>query len=95
MTIDCFERQANVDKFQSIRQGFDQLGFASDELESIYSILAAVIHLGDLDIVTDEKDSERCQLTNPGQAAIGKVPMFIYICTKSKGENNVCNIQSL
>jgi myosin heavy subunit len=42
-------------------------------LESIYSILAAVIHLGDLDVVADENDSERCRLTNPGQAAIGEI----------------------
>ncbi len=71
-----FFLQTNVDKFQSIRQGFDQLGFASDELESIYSILAAVIHLGDLDVVADENDSERCKIVNPGQAAIGEMLVF-------------------
>ena len=57
-----------------MRKGFDQLGFASDELDAIYSVMAAIIHIGDLDLVpagqgTDNTD--RCKIANLPQANIG------------------------
>lgn len=67
------ERQLNVERFRLIRRGFDQLGFASDELDSIYSMLAAVLHLGDIEMVpSDFNDSTKgCRATNPAQVDIG------------------------
>ena len=50
------------------------MGFASDELDAIYSVMAAIIHIGDLDLVpsgpgTDNTD--RCKIANLPQADIG------------------------
>ena len=67
--------QTYADKFQLVRKGFDQLGFASDELDSIYSILAAVIHLGDVDLVPTgpgDDNTDRCRVANEDQIKIGK-----------------------
>lgn len=64
-----------ADKFQLVRKGFDQLGFASDELDSIYSILAAVIHLGDVELVPTgpgDDNTDRCRVANEDQIKIGK-----------------------
>ncbi|EFX77076.1 hypothetical protein DAPPUDRAFT_305891 [Daphnia pulex] len=71
--LTSLERQIYAEKFQSVRKGFDQLGFASDELDAIYSVMAAVIHIGDLDLVpagpgTDNTD--RCKIANLPQANI-------------------------
>lgn len=67
--------QINAEKYQLVRKGFDQLGFASDELDAIYSVMAAVIHIGDLDIVPagpGKDNTDRCKIANPAQTKIGK-----------------------
>lgn len=73
------ERQTNVERFHLIRKGFDQLGFASDELDSVYSILAAVLHIGDIELVAADShdNTERCRLANPEQVEIGIVIYFV------------------
>ncbi len=66
--------QTNAEKFQLVRKGFDQLGFASDELDAIYSIMAAVIHVGDVELVPagpGEDNTDRCKIANPDQVKIG------------------------
>lgn len=66
--------QVNADKFALVRKGFDQLGFASDELDSIYSIMAAIIHLGDIELVPagpGDDNTDRCRIANPDQVKIG------------------------
>lgn len=72
--------QTNADRFQLVRKGFDQLGFASDELDSIYSILAAIIHLGDLDLVPagpGDDNTDRCRIANIDQVKIGNLKLNI------------------
>jgi len=62
-------KRKNVEKFHSVQKGFQKLGFTTDEIESIYSIIAAIIHLGDLQFIhADSRDNtERCILKNPKQ----------------------------
>lgn len=65
------EKRQNVERFRVVRRGFDQLGFASDELDSIYKMLAAVLHLGDVELVADAS-TDGCRVANPSQIEIGK-----------------------
>ena len=68
----CFK--INVDKFHLVQKGFQQLGFTTEQINSIHSILAAIIHLGDLQFIhADSRDNtERCLLKNPKQVEPGK-----------------------
>ncbi len=57
------------------------MGFASDELDAIYSVMSAVIHIGDLDLVpagpgTDNTD--RCKIANLPQAKIGIMNEYFF-----------------
>ena len=63
-----------MEKFHSVQKGFQKLGFTTDEIESIYSIIAAIIHLGDLQFIhADSRDNtERCILKNPKQVEPSK-----------------------
>ncbi|CAN8028867.1 unnamed protein product [Ixodes persulcatus] len=57
---------ANVDKLNNIKQGFQLLGFRTAETETIYRILAAIIHLGDIEVRAAESNfqNDTCVITN-------------------------------
>lgn len=42
-------KQVNVGRFQQLKEGFKLLGFKEDEVDAVYSILAAILHLGDIE----------------------------------------------
>ena len=66
--------QANVEKFKTIKNGFDQLGFDKRDLQSIFFILAAIINVGELEFVHKEsKDNiDRFGVKNSEQVEIGE-----------------------
>nr|XP_012145788.1 PREDICTED: myosin-IIIb isoform X2 [Megachile rotundata] len=41
--------QTHIDKFQQLKAGFKLLGFQDTEVNTIYRILAAILHLGDIE----------------------------------------------
>ncbi|XP_076174415.1 myosin-IIIb isoform X2 [Ptiloglossa arizonensis] len=41
--------QAHIDKFHQLKNGFKLLGFQDSEVDTVYRILAAVLHLGDIE----------------------------------------------
>ncbi|XP_076621103.1 myosin-IIIb isoform X1 [Colletes latitarsis] len=41
--------QAHIDKFKQLKNGFKLLGFQDSEVDTVYRILAAVLHLGDIE----------------------------------------------
>ena len=41
--------QTNVDRYHQLNAGFRLLGFQADEVDTVYRILAAILHLGDLE----------------------------------------------
>ena len=43
--------QTHIDKFQQLKAGFKVLGFADTEVDTVYSVLAAILHLGDIEFV--------------------------------------------
>ena len=46
---DANTRQTNVARFQQLKAGFSMLGFREEEVSTLYRILAAILHLGDLE----------------------------------------------
>jgi len=42
------------EKFMIVQKCFDVIGFSQEEVQSLYCILAAVIHLGDIEIISDD-----------------------------------------
>jgi len=54
--------QNNVDKFAQLKNAFEQVGFKDEEVNSIYCILAAILHLGDIEfgeIITDNNTDNK------------------------------------
>ncbi|XP_060877961.1 myosin-IIIb-like [Metopolophium dirhodum] len=55
-------KQNNVDKFAQLKNAFEQVGFKDEEVNSIYCILAAILHLGDIEfgeIITDNNTDNK------------------------------------
>ncbi|XP_076374166.1 myosin-IIIb-like isoform X1 [Tachypleus tridentatus] len=65
-------RERNVKTFNNIKQGFQLLGFCLKEIDTIYCILAAVLHLGDIAVreVEDEHNSNKSLVRNKEKAHI-------------------------
>ncbi|XP_034246808.1 myosin-IIIb-like [Thrips palmi] len=42
-------KQANVERFYQLKAAFGLLGFRADEVDSVYRVLAAILHIGDLE----------------------------------------------
>ncbi|XP_059476387.1 myosin-IIIb-like isoform X1 [Neocloeon triangulifer] len=42
-------KQINIGRFQQLKEGFKLLGFKEEEVDAVYCILAAILHLGDLE----------------------------------------------
>ena len=87
----CF--QTNIDKFHLVQKGFQQLGFTADQINSIHSILAAIILLGDLQFIhADSRDNtERCILKNPKQVEPGKKLQDNSVEKPNSKQNNYLN----
>ncbi|KAL6425676.1 hypothetical protein ACFW04_009644 [Cataglyphis niger] len=43
--------QTHIDKFQQLKMGFKVLGFQDSEVDTVYRVLAAILHLGDIEFV--------------------------------------------
>ncbi|XP_032682960.1 myosin-IIIb-like isoform X2 [Odontomachus brunneus] len=41
--------QTHIDKFQQLKVGFKVLGFQDSEVDTVYRVLAAILHLGDIE----------------------------------------------
>ncbi|XP_028046513.1 myosin-IIIb isoform X2 [Monomorium pharaonis] len=41
--------QTHIDKFQQLKMGFKVLGFQDNEVDTVYRVLAAILHLGDIE----------------------------------------------
>ncbi len=56
----------NCNKFQTINNCFETIGFKSQEVNSIYSLLAGILHLGNLTFLQDEgvHNDGKCHVSN-------------------------------
>ncbi|KAK0087267.1 hypothetical protein PV325_001365 [Microctonus aethiopoides] len=41
--------QSHIDKFHQIKKGFKVLGFQDNEVDTVYAVLSAILHLGDIE----------------------------------------------
>lgn len=64
----CFiSPQHNINKFNELRSAFELVGFKQGEVNSIYRILAAILHLGDVqfgELITDDNTDNRSHVTD-------------------------------
>ncbi len=64
--------EANRKKFYTINNCFETIGFKSQEVNSIYSLLAGVLHLGNLIFLQDEgiHNDGKCHVSNKNSLII-------------------------
>ena len=65
--------QQNQQQYKKVVQGFKCLGFSEDEIDSVWRILAAIIHLGDVDFyeTTGKDNIEQATVQNIDQIKVG------------------------
>jgi myosin-3 len=54
--------QMNVERYHQLSIGFRLLGFQTDEVDTVYRILAAILHLGDIEfgeVVTQDNTDNK------------------------------------
>jgi myosin heavy subunit len=76
-----------VDKFAQLKNAFEQVGFKDEEVNSIYCILAAILHLGDIEfgeIITDNNTDNKSTVID-----LTPIHRSNYICS------TILNIKSL
>lgn len=63
---------SNQSKFNSIHNCFEKIGFKSQEVNSIYSLLAGLLHLGNLTFSQSEgvHNDGKCHVTNDNSLLI-------------------------
>uniref|UniRef100_A0A8D8XJS4 non-specific serine/threonine protein kinase n=1 Tax=Cacopsylla melanoneura TaxID=428564 RepID=A0A8D8XJS4_9HEMI len=62
---DLITKQHNINKFNELRSAFELVGFKLQEVNSIYRILAAILHLGDIqfgELITDDNTDNRSHI---------------------------------
>ncbi|XP_014227640.1 myosin-IIIb-like isoform X2 [Trichogramma pretiosum] len=69
--------QTHIDKFQQLKAGFKVLGFADTEVDTVYSVLAAILHLGDIEFVEilseDNTDNKSAVVDNEPVIRVSKL----------------------
>lgn len=70
--IDASQSEVNCIKFRTINTCFETIGFKSQEVNSIYSLLAGVLHLGNLTFFQDEgvHNDGKCHVSNKNSLLI-------------------------
>jgi myosin-3 len=64
--VDSSLSVSNRSKFYTIHHCFETIGFKSQEVNSIYSLLAGILHLGNLNFIQDEgiHNDGKCRVAN-------------------------------
>lgn len=57
-------------RFADVDQHLSACGMKSDERHAVYKLLAAILHLGNIEFVEDEKFG--CQITNSTESSLQK-----------------------
>ncbi|XP_011146962.1 myosin-IIIb isoform X2 [Harpegnathos saltator] len=59
--------QTHIDKFQQLKVGFKVLGFQDSEVDTVYRVLAAILHLGDIEfaeVATEDNTDNKSRVIN-------------------------------
>lgn len=62
---DAYTKQSNIDKFTQLKAAFGLLGFKTELINTVWRILAAVLHLGDLsfgEVATDDNTDNKSRV---------------------------------
>nr|XP_018914102.1 PREDICTED: myosin-IIIb-like isoform X1 [Bemisia tabaci] len=62
---DAMTRKNNIEKFEQIKSAFKVIGFQAEETNSIYKVLAAILHLGDLEfgeVISDDNTDNKSRI---------------------------------
>lgn len=59
--------QTHIDKFQQLEMGFKVLGFQDSEVDTVYRVLAAILHLGDIEfaeVATEDNTDNKSRVVD-------------------------------
>lgn len=73
--------QTYVDKFQQLKTGFKVLGFQDSEVDIVYRVLAAILHLGDIEfgeVATEDNTDNKSRVIDNTPLRTGKT----YVCLR-------------
>ncbi|GAB1869950.1 non-specific serine/threonine protein kinase [Camponotus japonicus] len=60
--------QTHIDKFQQLKMGFKVLGFHDSEVDTVYQVLAAILHLGDIEfaeVASQDNTDNKSRVIDP------------------------------
>ena len=78
--------QTHIDKFQQLKAGFKVLGFQEAEVDTVYSVLAAILHLGDIEfveILSEDNTDNKSAVVDNEPVLRGKTHEFVADFDKS------------
>lgn len=67
--------QTHIDKFQQLKTGFKVLGFQDSEIDTVYRVLAAILHLGDIEfaeVATEDNTDNKSRVIDSTPLQTGK-----------------------
>lgn len=68
--------QTHIDKFQQLKTGFKVLGFQDSEVDTVYRVLAAILHLGDIEfaeVATQDNTDNKSRVIDSAPLHTGKI----------------------
>lgn len=74
--------QTHIDKFQQLKAGFKLLGFQDSEVDTVYRILAAVLHLGDIEfgeVASEDNTDNKSRVIDTAPLHRGNLIIFFYV----------------
>lgn len=67
--------QTHIDKFQQLKVGFKVLGFQDSEVDTVYRVLAAILHLGDIEfaeVATEDNTDNKSRVVDTAPLRTGE-----------------------
>lgn len=74
--------QTHIDKFQQLKMGFKVLGFQDSEVDTVYRVLAAILHLGDIEfaeVATLDNTDNKSRVIDTIPLHRGKIFLVFFI----------------
>jgi len=71
--------QTHIDKFQQLKMGFKVLGFHDSEVDTVYRVLAAILHLGDIEfaeVATEDNTDNKSRVIDTVPLYRGDIFLF-------------------
>lgn len=82
LTHHNYTSQTHIDKFQQLKMSFKVLGFQDSEVDTVYRVLAAILHLGDIEFIevaTEDNTDNKSRIINIAPSHIGMQYLYLYL----------------